>query len=110
MRGLAQFDSGVPLTHADGVYLMSADRVPVEANDPCINCGRCTRACPASIQVHLVNRIAESGRPLEARPYHPEACHQCGLCAYVCPSRRSLVQLMRQCIPQEFPLTGASMR
>ena len=102
MRGVAQFSDRISLTHVDGLYLLAPDSVPVESNDPCINCGRCTRACPASIQVHLVNRFAESGRFEEARRYHPEACHACGFCAYVCPARRSLVQLMRMCKPKEF--------
>lgn len=101
MRGIAQFSDLVPLTHVDGLYLVSPDAVPTEANAPCINCGRCTRACPAAIQVHLVNRFAEYGMFDEARRHHPEACHECGLCAYVCPAERSLVQLIRLCIPEE---------
>jgi len=101
MRGVAQFSDRAPLTHVDGLYLVSPDAVPSEANDPCINCGRCTRACPAAIQVHLVNRFAEYGLFDEARRHHPEACHECGLCAYVCPAERSLVQLIRLCIPGE---------
>ena len=101
MRGIAQFSDRAPLTHVDGLYLVSPDAVPAEANDPCINCGRCTRACPVSIQVHLVNRFAEFGMFDEARRHHPEACHECGLCAYVCPAERSLVQLIRLCIPVE---------
>lgn len=100
MKGIAQYTDRTPLTHADGIYLVSPDAVLAEVNDPCINCGRCTRACPASIQVHLVNRYAEFGLFAEAQRFHAEACHECGLCAYVCPSRRSLVQLMRLCVSE----------
>ena len=57
-------------------------------------------ACPASIQVHLVNRYAEFGLFEKAKHYSPEACHECGLCSYVCPSQRSLVQLMRLCVEE----------
>ena len=103
MQGISQYSSRVPLTHVDGLYLMAPGAVPAEANNTCINCGRCTRACPASIQVHLVNRYAEYGLSEDAQQYHPEACHGCGLCAYVCPAERSLVQLMRLCSSEKEP-------
>ena len=32
---------------------------------------------------------------LAATALHPEACLECGLCAFVCPARRPLAQLVK---------------
>lgn len=96
MKGTAQFTDETPMTKSGhGIYLVSEDAMPSDINLPCINCGRCTRACPANIQVHLIGRYVEHDLFLDAKRLHPEACNECGLCAYVCPAHRPLVQLVR---------------
>ncbi|HUV29712.1 MAG TPA: 4Fe-4S dicluster domain-containing protein [Acidobacteriota bacterium] len=98
MKGIAQFSDETPLTKScHGLYVISADQLPLEVNLTCINCGRCTRACPLNLQVHLIGRYVEYNLLLEARGFHPEACNECGLCAYVCPAHRPLVQLITMC-------------
>ncbi|MDH4158519.1 MAG: 4Fe-4S dicluster domain-containing protein [candidate division Zixibacteria bacterium] len=98
MKGIAQYSHETPLTKSShGVYLMPEESIPKDINLTCINCGRCTRSCPVNLQVHLINRYVEYGLLAEARGYHPEACTECGLCAYVCPSHRPLVQLIQMC-------------
>lgn len=96
MKGVAQYTDETPLTKLQhGIFLMTADQLPSEVNLTCINCGRCTRACPVNLQVHMIARCVEYDLLAEARERHPEACNECGLCAFVCPSHRPLVQLMR---------------
>jgi electron transport complex protein RnfC len=96
LKGIAQYDVNTPLTKsAHAVYVMPEEEIPEEINLTCISCGRCTRVCPVSMQVHLVARYAEYGLIEEAQGYHPEACTDCGLCAYVCPAHRPLVQLLQ---------------
>ncbi|MBL0381966.1 MAG: 4Fe-4S binding protein [Desulfofustis sp. PB-SRB1] len=38
--------------------------------------------------------MTRSKRP---RGLSPEACHECGLCAHVCPAQRPIVQLLHFC-------------
>jgi Na+-translocating ferredoxin:NAD+ oxidoreductase subunit C len=96
MKGMAQYADTTPLSKfVHGIYLLSKEQLPSEVNLTCINCGRCTDACPSHLQVHLIGRYVEFDQLAEARTYHPEACHQCGLCAFVCPSHRPLVQLVK---------------
>ncbi len=98
MKGNAQFSDDTPLTKAaHGVYLVSEENVPPDINLPCINCGRCTRACPVNLQVHLIGRYIEHDLIFDTKKFHPEACNECGLCAYVCPAHRPLVQLLKFC-------------
>lgn len=97
MMGFAQFSDTTPLTYNNGIHLIAGDVAPFDAIAPCINCGRCTRACPVDIQVHLVNRMIEFGQAEGAGNFHPEACHECGVCASVCPAERPIVQLLHFC-------------
>ena len=98
MKGIAQYNDLTPLTKSShGVFLVSADELPLEFNMTCFNCGQCTRACPSNLQVHLLGRYAEYGLFDEATAFHPESCNECGLCGYVCPAHRPLVQLIQMC-------------
>jgi len=97
MMGFAQYSDNTPLTYNNGLYLIAEDITPFDGNAPCINCGRCTRACPVDLQVHLINRMIEFGQLESAMQYHPEACHECGMCAGVCPAERPIVQLLHFC-------------
>jgi electron transport complex protein RnfC len=97
MMGFAQYSEITPLTYNSGVYLIAGDVAPFDPIAPCIFCGRCTRVCPVNIQVHLVNRKIEFGQLESAMSLHPDACHECGLCAHVCPAERPIVQLLHFC-------------
>lgn len=97
MKGVAQYTDEIPVTYYNGVHLIAGDVAPFDTIAPCINCGRCTRACPVNIQVHLVNRMVEFGQIEAAMEHSPEACHECGLCAHACPAERPIVQLIHFC-------------
>ena len=97
MTGVAQYSDLTPVTYKSGIFLIAEDLSPFDPVAPCIFCGRCTRVCPAGIQVHLVNRMIEFGELEAAKDLHPEACHECGLCAHVCPAQRPIVQLLHFC-------------
>jgi len=96
MQGTAQYTDETPLSKFQhGLYLVSAERLPSEVNLPCVTCGRCVRACPLHLQVHLIGRNVEYDQFDQARRYHPQFCHECGLCAFVCPAHRPLVQMVK---------------
>jgi|GEM_PF-1040232 len=98
MKGIAQYNDLTPLTKSShGVFLVSPNELPLEINMTCFNCGQCTRACPSNLEVHLLGRYAEYDMFDEAQEFHPEACNECGLCGYVCPAHRPLVQLIQMC-------------
>jgi electron transport complex protein RnfC len=43
----------------------------------------------------MIGRCVEYDQFAQAMQYHPQHCLECGLCAYVCPSRRPLVQMIK---------------
>jgi electron transport complex protein RnfC len=109
MQGIAQYTDLTPLTKTShGLYLMGQQELPLETNLTCTSCGRCTRMCPVNLQVHLVGRYAEYGMFTDTTAYHTEACVECGLCGFVCPAHRPLIQLIQMCkkycgITNEYP-------
>lgn len=105
-QGHAQFDVTAPVTlGTDGITILPAQEVVHLEESACINCGRCTRVCPAKIQVALVARFTEFAYPEEAYERGAHACIECGVCAYVCPAKRPVYQYVRYAIDHHAQVT-----
>ena len=70
------------------------DRVQQEQS-LCLRCGKCLAACPMHLQPLYFHRYADTKNLQRLRALHPEDCHECGCCAYVCPGKLSLVETIR---------------
>lgn len=79
-----------------GLLLLSKRSVFEYASGPCVNCGRCVRACPMRLNSAEISKAVESDDIKGAEDVHVMSCIECGACAYVCPLRRPLVQLCRR--------------
>lgn len=64
--------------------------------DPCIRCSWCYEACPTKVQPAGVLEAAQRDDRLLAEHYGLEACIECGICSYVCPSRLPLLEGIRK--------------
>ncbi len=62
---------------------------------PCIRCGECMIACPASLLPQQLYWHAKADEFEKAEDYNLFDCIECGACAYVCPSDIPLVQYYR---------------
>jgi len=62
---------------------------------PCIRCAWCVEACPVRIQPAGLLEAAQRRSPRLAAKYGLEACIECGICSYVCPSNLPLLQGIR---------------
>lgn len=62
---------------------------------PCIRCGACMDACPASLLPQQLFWHAQADEFDKAEEYDLFDCIECGACAYVCPSHIPLVQYYR---------------
>ena len=83
---------------ADSGILVLADGDANElAPSPCINCGRCARACPMHLMPMYIDLYTHTNDYKKADEYGASSCFECGTCAYVCPAKRDLVGSVQLC-------------
>ena len=89
MRGKSLYTEDMPVSYdTDAIMIQDRDKIIINADIPCVNCGECVRACPAKIPVNMLIRYLENGLYMEAaREYDLLSCVECGLCSYVCVAR-----------------------
>lgn len=97
MMGFALYSLDVPVTKGtSGILVMSEeDIVHTKDFEPCIRCGRCIDICPMGLMPSMLSVLSEKGHYEETKEYNLFDCFECGSCAYVCPSKRPIVQLIR---------------
>jgi ferredoxin len=79
-----------------GLLLLSKRSVFQYASGPCVNCGRCVRACPMRLNPAEISKAVESDDVKSAEDAHVMTCIECGACAFGCPLRRPIVQMCRR--------------
>lgn len=95
MRGHACYSDQYAISnYTDSVHVQRESDIYIYQEAPCTNCGRCTEICPVNLDVHLIGRFAEYNLIDRCQKMGVENCIDCGLCGYVCPSRRALVQFI----------------
>lgn len=96
MMGVAQYTDEVPLIKtSSGVVLFSKREVPKFFEDVCIRCGECVKNCPAGLEPCLISQAVEKENWQLAKDYSAADCIECGLCSYLCPAKRNLVQSIK---------------
>ena len=58
----------------------------------CIKCGRCINHCPLNLDPVGFARARELDIPEELERLKANLCMECGVCAFVCPAKRPIVQ------------------
>ena len=96
MMGFAVSTLDFPITKTtSGVLFLTEEEVDLYKYKPCIRCGFCLEACPMGLQPNEIGIYVEAGKPEETTQFGVFECFECGCCAYVCPSKRPLVQFIR---------------
>lgn len=98
LRGYTCLNTDIPITgEVDSIYVQHWDSGEVTHywNNQCMNCGRCVKVCPVDLDVNLISRYSEFSLFERCHEMGAMICIECGLCAYHCPSGRSLVQFIR---------------
>ena len=97
MMGFTLPSLDVPLIKTSNCLLAaSRDELPEPAPAlPCIRCGDCAEACPASLLPQQLHFFALGQQHEQLKAHHLFDCIECGACAYVCPSSIPLVQYYR---------------
>lgn len=98
MMGFALGDLDYSVTKTTGAVLALTS---AEANtlqpQPCINCGRCARACPMNLMPMYIDAYTLRGDYATAKKFGATSCIECGCCAFSCPAKRPIVQSVRLC-------------
>ncbi|HBH12435.1 MAG: Electron transport complex protein RnfC [Clostridiales bacterium 38_11] len=96
MMGIAQYTDEVPIIKGtSGILVLSKqDAVRPEPTN-CIRCARCITYCPSFLQPLMISKNSLMGRFDEAEGYNAMDCIECGICSFVCPSKRPLVDSIR---------------
>jgi electron transport complex protein RnfC len=97
MMGIAQQTDEVPVVKGtSGILLLSEGEVVFEDPGPCLRCGRCVDHCPMRLVPSEIARFVEKSKIDLADDYGVLDCMECGVCAYVCPSRINHVHFMKK--------------
>lgn len=96
MMGFAQADLRACCTKGSS-SLLFLDEKQFNIHEPtqCINCGRCIRSCPMNLMPRDMEHAVIKGEYEKVKSLGVANCMECGVCSYVCPAKRPLVQAFR---------------
>lgn len=96
MMGFNLSGDNLPVTKTANCILVGVDEAaPASEPLPCIRCGDCATACPASLLPQQLYWHSRAKDFEQTRDYNLFDCIECGCCDYVCPSKIPLVSYFR---------------
>ena len=98
MTGVAikSYDLYVKKT-TSGILLLSDKEAAAEDPTPCLNCGLCADHCPMHLMPMNTAFYSSAGDIEKAAKLGGAMyCIECGVCEYVCPAKRPLIQAIRK--------------
>ncbi len=96
MMGIAQYTPDGPVIKGTSGVILMDEVFEREAEETfCVRCGECVRNCPIGLNPGLISLAIAKDRLDLAESYGVMDCIECGLCAYLCPSSRNVVQAIK---------------
>ena len=97
MMGIAQYTDEVPVIKSSGgLLLMNKEEAKILDEYPCIRCAACVRGCPVGLMPCQINLAAERSFWNLTKEYGASDCIECGICNYLCPANRRLLQTIKR--------------
>ena len=95
MMGTSIPNLDLPIVKITGAALaFSAKEAKVHEPTPCIKCGRCIFQCPMSLMPPNIENAYELKKPELLKKFKVNMCAECACCAFTCPAKRPLMQVM----------------
>jgi len=96
MMGLAQANELCPVVKGtSGIITLHETEIDLSDYRNCVRCAKCVAACPMQLMPSTLSILTEHEKFAEAKKAGVTACIECGVCAYVCPAKRPMVQFMK---------------
>ena len=97
MMGFALASLDIAVTKGTSGILVMPEEIVAHSDEykPCMRCGRCIDICPMGLMPSMLSVLSEKGFYEETKEYNLFDCFECGSCAFVCPSKRPIVQMVR---------------
>jgi electron transport complex protein RnfC len=94
MTGIAVNRLDIPiLKGTSGITVLPHEKEMVKK--PCIRCTKCVVSCPMGLQPYLLYLLGNKKKYDQAVEEGLMACIECGVCAYVCPSKIDHVRVIK---------------
>ena len=95
MMGIAIPNQDVPIVKiTNAILALSAKDAVLPEPTPCIRCGRCLFKCPMNLMPPYFESAFEMNKPELLKKYKVNMCTECASCAFTCPAKRPLTQIM----------------
>jgi electron transport complex protein RnfC len=94
MMGLAQYTLDAPVIKGTSGFLV-LKQDGEKPSVPCVRCGACVDRCPARLMPYQLGNLAERNDFAGCAEFNVKDCMECGVCAFICPSARPLVHLIK---------------
>ncbi len=95
MMGIAQSDLDAPVIKSTSGLLCYDRSYPGIRAYPCINCGKCLKACPMKLVPSRIAKYVENDKIEDAMEWNLMDCMECGSCTYICPSKINIVNYVK---------------
>ncbi len=96
MMGIALDSLDYPILKSSGGFVFLSGDVSLGEEGPCIRCGSCIRECPVWLMPTLIDISSRNQRWDQTLAYGAKDCIECGVCSYVCPTNRRLLQSIKR--------------
>jgi electron transport complex protein RnfC len=96
MMGISQSTLRVPVIKGTTAILaLGKEEVRSPLDETCIRCAQCVDHCPVGLLPAELARLVKNNKWERLKDYYISDCMECGCCAYVCPARIPIVQLIK---------------
>lgn len=96
MMGIAQYSLECPVIKGtSGILVMLENELSLDREQPCVRCARCVDHCPVGLLPTVLVKLVKAERWDRLGEFNIMDCIECGCCAYVCPSKIPIVQLIK---------------
>jgi len=96
MMGITQSTLETPIAKCTTCVLVLDEKdVKLFEEQSCIRCCRCVDACPVQLTPNFIADYSQNKMYAKAKELGAADCIECGICSYVCPTRRDLVHWIK---------------